>query len=114
MSAGADIDSENVASAAGDGLQQHTYSSHDASLFTSQLQHGSYSQQPQLQQEQDRQGHSQPDALTQQLHHVLVGETARFWGSTVEPSAQSIFQVSSAAFTSRSSGAVPHVPPGSH
>lgn len=90
MSAGDDINQHNMAATAGDSLQQHTYNSHDAS----QLQHGSYSQQPQ-QQEQDSQGHSQPDALTQQLHHVLVGEITRFWSSTVEPSAQSIFQVSS-------------------
>lgn len=80
---------QSLGAQAADSLQQHGLTSLEA-----QQQDGSYLQQHQSQHEEGSQEATQPDMLTQQLHQVLVTDTARFWQATVAPSAQNIFQAS--------------------
>lgn len=79
---------------------------HGLATLQQQQHHGGLSQ-PQSQQlageEQGSPGSEQQDILTQQLHQVLLGDTARFWSTTVAPSTQAIAQV----WTSRGAPVLP-------
>lgn len=92
MPNGNDTHQQGFASATGNNMQQQH--GLDPLGAPGHQQHGGFSQQQsQGCDEQGSQGSAQQDALTQQLHQVLIADMGRFWTTTVAPSTQAIAQV---------------------